>query len=248
MKLLSLLILLLTSSFAYANYQEKSICGLDDRVPSTDPKVGRALGKMTDPGGCTVTMISSSCAISAGHCKSTFGFAEFNTPPSKNGQIQHPGPEDIYEFDKSSIKHSYQGLGEDWAVMKILPNNVTGLLPGDAQGHYEVTFDAPEQSEGVSITGYGLDRSDPDRNLAQQTHSGEIVSFGTYTPTVMYHNADTMGGNSGSSIIGHKSGKIIAIHTNGGCSRRGGTNASMLIHNSPELVKAIRSCLASEAK
>lgn len=245
MKFLGALCLLLSLN-TFALDESKSICGTDDRVPSTDPKVARALGSITDSGGCTVTMISSSCAISAGHCKSVLGIAEFNTPPSRSGRIQHPAQEDIYEIDQNSLKVTYEGIGEDWAVMKILPNKITGLLPGDAQGHYEVTFEAPEVNDEIIITGYGLDRPDPERNLAQQTHSGDITRFGTYTPTVMYHDADTMGGNSGSSILQSKSGKIIAIHTNGGCSRSGGDNAGTLIHNSPELVSAIQACLATE--
>ena len=71
-----ILALLLTTG---VNAAEKSICGTDDRVPSSLPKIGRLLGKMSDPGGCTVTMISKTCAISAGHCDSTFGIAQFAT-------------------------------------------------------------------------------------------------------------------------------------------------------------------------
>ncbi len=223
---------------------EKSICGVDDRVPSSLPSIGRLLGQRTDGGGCTVTMISKTCGISAGHCSGTFGFAEFNTPPSIGGSIQHPAEEDIYPIDKAATEYTYTGLGDDWAVVRVKANPVTGLFAGDVQGSYDVEFNKPNSGTVVRITGYGLDRSDPDRNLAQQTHTGEVVKFRGST---MYHVADTMGGNSGSSIIRESDQKIVAIHTNGGCSTRGGSNAATVISENEDLKKAIRTCLAEEA-
>lgn len=223
---------------------QKSICGVDDRVPSSLPKVGRLLGKITDSGGCTVTMISKTCALSAGHCSSTFGIAQFNTPPSRRGRIQHPAQEDMYPVDKTNSVWKYTGLGNDWAVLRIGANQVTGLYAGDVQGTYEVEFGKPSNGDIIRITGYGLDRSDPERNLAQQTHTGEITRLRGST---MYHVADTMGGNSGSSIIREADQKIVGIHTNGGCSSRGGSNAATVISENNELKKAIRACLAEEA-
>ena len=63
----------------------------------------------------------------------------------------------------------------------------------------------------------------------------------------MYHIADTMGGNSGSSIIRESDEMIVGIHTNGGCYSRGGSNSATVISENQELVKAIRACLAEEA-
>ncbi len=236
-----LLALMLTTGVSAT---EKSICGVDDRVPSSMPKIGRLLGKMSDPGGCTVTMISKTCAISAGHCDSTFGIAQFNTPPSRNGRIQHPSARDIYPVDKANSEWTYSGIGNDWAVLRIGPNAETGLYAGDVQGFYEVDFNGPQNGDLIRITGYGLDRSDPERNLAQQTHTGEVVRL---RGSAMYHVADTMGGNSGSTIIRESDQKIVGIHTNGGCYSRGGSNAATTISNNQKLIDAIRSCLAEEA-
>ncbi|MCF8058471.1 MAG: trypsin-like serine protease [Bacteriovoracaceae bacterium] len=240
--LMAILLTPVMTSSAIAN--EKSICGVDDRVPSSLPSIGRLLGKRTDGGGCTVTMISKTCAISAGHCSGTFGFAEFNTPASVGGRIQHPAEEDIYPIDKANSEYVYNRIGDDWAVVRVMANPVTGLFAGDVQGTYEVDFSKPQTGTVVRITGYGLDQSDPERNLAQQTHTGEIVSF---RGSAMYHVADTMGGNSGSTIIRESDQKIIAIHTNGGCSTRGGSNAATVISENENLKTAIRTCLAEEA-
>ena len=230
---------------------EKSICGsTDDRVPSNNPKIARALDSRTGTGGCTVTMISSTCAISAGHCKSVLKVAEFNTPMSdRRGRIQHPGEEDIYDIDQDSIVYRNGGIGNDYAVMKVLPNKVTGALAGDVQGYYNVSFDKPSVGEIIRITGYGLDRNDNDRNLAQQTHTGEITVAGSRSnASQMNHVADTMGGNSGSSIINEVTGEVVAIHTHGGCSSRGGSNSSTLISEHQVYMDAITACLETEVK
>jgi len=127
--------LLICLNTAFAG--EKTICGTqDDRTPSFNPKVARVL-EATAPAGCTLTMIGRTCAISAGHCLPTFELAEFNTPLSQDGQIQHPEPEDIYEVDKDSIVSKNGGQGNDYAVLRLKANRVTGKLAGDQQGMYE---------------------------------------------------------------------------------------------------------------
>ncbi|MBT7609168.1 MAG: trypsin-like serine protease [Bacteriovoracaceae bacterium] len=224
---------------------EKTICGQqDDRVPSFNPKIARVL-KIGAPAGCTLTMIGRTCAISAGHCISTFEAAEFNTPLSSGGTIQHPPKEDIYMVDKSTLVYKNGGMGNDYAVLRLKANAITGKLAGDLQGHYDVSFNMPETGDMVRITGYGADRADRERNFAQQTHNGPIERL-SRSSAVMNHRADTMGGNSGSSIIHENTGKIIAIHTHGGCSRRGGANGSTLLAAHKKAQAAIKACLQWE--
>ncbi len=222
----------------------KTICGpQDDRQPSTNPKVARIL-QPTARAGCTVTMIGKVCAISAGHCYSTFAIAEFNTPESdSSGRIQHPAPEDIYEVDKDSVVYNNGGYGNDYAVLRLRGNSITGALPGVLQGSYPVSFKAPKKDDLVRITGYGADSNDNDRNFAQQTHSGPVYET---RGSVLNHRADTMGGNSGSSVINEETGEIVAIHTHGGCSSRGGANASTLIAANQDAKDDITACLKWE--
>lgn len=231
------------SSQAFA--KDKTICGeRDDRTPSYNQKIARVL-KRGDRAGCTLTMIGRTCAVSAGHCDITFEIAEFNTPLSRNGQIQHPEPEDIYEVDLSSVKSVNGGRGNDWAVLRLNKNKITDKLPGDIQGNYDVSFMTPKKGDMIRITGYGADRGDADRNFAQQTDTGEIFSL---NGSIMTHRADTMGGNSGSSVILEDSNEIIGIHTHGGCGRSGGANASTLIGKHAQFKKAVKACLDWEAQ
>ncbi|MBI2518942.1 MAG: trypsin-like serine protease [Bdellovibrio sp.] len=219
---------------------DKTICGpSDDRDLSDNVKIGRVLERGA-PAGCTITLIGRSCVLSAGHCIGTFHVAEFNTPPSSNGRIAHPAEKDIYEVDRASIVSKNNGQGDDFAVFRLKANNITGQYAGEVQGHYNVSFDPPRVGAMVRITGYGADRSQGDRNYAQQSHVGPITQI---SDTILYHQVDTMGGNSGSTVILEEEQEIIGIHTHGGCSSYSGSNASTLISAHSALKQAIQNCL-----
>lgn len=240
--LLTTLILILAST---ASAGVKTICGpSDDRTPSFDAKVGRLSVKGKHL-GCTATMISDSCAITAGHCEEVLEIAEFNTPASVDGKPQASALEDVYEIDQSSIVKENAGPGKDWAVFKFKRNEITGKLPGELQGHYNVSFKTPKRGIELVITGYGRDTADADRNFAQQTNSGLLKGVGSIWrgKTVLEHTVDTMGGNSGSSIINSENDEIIGIHTHGGCHSSGGANMGTLISKHSELKAAIKACL-----
>lgn len=237
-------ILLIMSVSTFGGVQ--SICGAEDnRVPSFENEIGRLFAGEKHA-GCTVTMISEDCGITAGHCKSVLKFAEFNTPASIDGIPQASAPEDVYAIDQDSIVSMDDGPGNDWAVMKLKPNELTGKLPGAVQGFHEVSFITPRKKSILSITGYGRDLPDHDRNFAQQTNSGRLEKIGGfwYGKTVFTHTVDTMGGNSGSTVIDVASNKIIGIHTHGGCTSTGGSNMGTLISKHDELKAAIRACLS----
>lgn len=224
--------------------ESKSICdGNDDRTPSFKMPMGRIL-QTGSRAGCTVTMIGRTCALSAGHCTGTFQEVHFNTPLSRNGRIQLPRQEDIYYVDSDSVVSRNTGVGGDWAVLRIEQNEVTGHWPGDAQGFLEMSYHEPQEGDIIRITGYGTADGD-DVNFAQQTHTGPISEINTGR-NVIRHRADTTGGNSGSAVVDEATGKIIGVHTHGGCWRRGGANSSTLYHSLTELQEAVHSCLQWE--
>ncbi len=251
MKRISYLFIALIATISFAQAETinlskpsaKSICGAtDDRDFSEEARVAR-VRNAADPAGCTITMIGRTCAVSAGHCHSTFGIAEFNTLPSVNGRIVPATPEDTYRVDKPTSVHRDAGPGNDWAVVRILPNEITGALPGDVQGKYEVSFVAPAVGDLIRITGYGTAQGS-DRNFAQQTHTGTISEM--TRSGALRHVADTTGGNSGSSIILENTQAIIGIHTHGGCFSRGGSNQGTLLAANAAFQEAITSCLQWE--
>jgi len=235
------LILLVASTVTFAS--NKTICGRDDdRVSSFNNKIAR-VGKIGKHAGCTATMISKSCAITAGHCMLSLQVGEFNTPPSRGGEPQASSPEDTYEININSIVGKDDGPGKDWAVFKFERNVITGNYPGDVQGTYTIATKKPYKGDRVTITGFGLDRSDDIRNLTQQTNTGKVYST---RGKILKHRIDTMGGNSGSSIILESSNEIVGIHTHGGCRSTGGSNQSTLIATHKMLKAAIKACLNSD--
>lgn len=237
--------IILTSLPAFAS--TKSICGNDDRVLSFNPKVGR-LSVDGKHKGCTATLIGNSCAITAGHCEPVLERAEFNTPVSIENEPQASDLKDLYLIDKSSIKFNDGGPGKDWAVFKFKANEITNKLPGTVQGNYNISYKKFAKGENLTIIGYGLDDGDLDKNFAQQIHTGKVKAIGDefYGESVLKHNVDTMGGNSGSSILLESTEEIVAIHTHGGCSTYSGFNMGTIISLQPELIEAIKTCLASE--
>lgn len=204
-----------------------TICGpTDDRTLSSDPRVGR-----NQPSTCTSWLINdcNHCFLTAGHCASGVNVVEFNYPLSTSGgSIQHPGPQDQYSVDATSMQsNGGQGVGDDWAYFGVFPNSNTGLTPHEANGMQAFDLVPPPSVTGqlIRITGNGSTGSpvSPTWNLVQKTHAGPYSSF---SGTTVRYTTDTTGGNSGSPVILDGTNQAIAIHTHGGCNSTGGSNAS----------------------
>ncbi|MBA7679562.1 hypothetical protein ES703_87860 [subsurface metagenome] len=207
----------------------ENICGDDDdRVRSTDPRVGRIV-----PVGCTGWIVSNGAHLTAGHCTDGTGTdmqtLEFNIPDSlANGTIQHPGPEDQYPIDAGSIVFFNDDdgyIGNDWAVFGCNANSNTGLLPVQGQNaFYRMSRD--HSPADVRVTGCGQDdmprgstgswNSD---NQTLQTHWGEYLGERVEgsSDVIIEYIADTMGGSSGSPVIIYGRTTTLGIHTNAGC-------------------------------
>jgi len=196
-----------------------SICGpTDDRIASNDPATGRLLNV-----GCTAWIIPNGKIVSAGHCVDNAGSVnvlEFNVPLSlPNGTLQHPGPEDQYSADVTTIIFNQGAIGNDWGVFEVFPNSITGLMPKAAQNSY-FTLAQDLGPDSIRITGYGVDGGTA--NQTQQTHLGP--NWGS-SGTTMRYRTDTQGGNSGSPVIDEVTGYSVGVHTHGGCTSSGGNNS-----------------------
>lgn len=223
-----------------------TICdGADERQPSEFVLFPRILKSRLGEKACSATLIANSCIVTAGHCwRSGYGkIVEFNTPASKDGELVHAAPEDVYEMDRRFIKYKNLGAGNDWAVFRVRPNAITGLTPEEAQGGYvEVELDGFANTEEVRIVGYGTD-SEGDRNFAQQVSFGPVVSTSGKNSILMYRS-DTTGGNSGSGVVDFATNRLIGVHTHGGCdeSRSSHNSGTSLLENKAFL-RAVRACI-----
>lgn len=217
-------------------------CGADNRVGSTDNRVGRLFNV-----GCTAWGISNGAWLTAGHCVDfdpdntgpllpngvldLSGVLEFNVPASQtNGTLVPAAVNDQYPVDLTSVQWRYdgvnQGLGKDWAIFRVNRNSNTNLLPWQAYGvPFRVTRETPFIDETVRVTGFGGDTGTA--NQTNQTSTGQYKGETTSGNDIrMDHKVDTEGGNSGSPIIWEQMNLCIGIHTNGGCQAdESGTNA-----------------------
>ncbi len=189
---------------------DRSICGVDNRIASTEPRVARI-----DPIGCTGWNVSNGKYLTAGHCLaggSSNQTLSFNPPASlPDGTVQFPGPQDQYSIDQSSFDFANGGVGNDWGVFEVFNNTQTGLSPFQAQGSFDVRQDF--NPANIRITGFGVDSGTT--NQTNQTHVGPNTGS---SGTTMRYAADTTGGNSGSPVIDEATGEAVGIHTHGGCA------------------------------
>ena len=220
-----------------------SLCGADNRVASTDPRVGRmsssTCGTGGGCGGCTGWLASNGSVLTAGHCSGfSGGLIEFNIPAStSNGRPVASNPDDQYPVGQTFMLFQDAGIGLDWAVMSVGSNSNTGLQPHLVQGFFHISSIVPASGATIRITGCGVDNTpagsggvgaaccdfdddgDCDSNcnaqsLTLQTSTGP---FDQLDGSELEYEVDTMPANSGSPIIREANGYALGIHTRGGC-------------------------------
>lgn len=206
---------------------EETICfATDDRTASFDNRSARIV-----PVGCSVWLIDDvhGCFLTAGHCvTSTFDVVEFNVPLSNpNGTVNHPPPADQYPVDPVSVQSINGGIGNDWGYFGVHPNSESEETPIEVYGTPYVLGAPPASPSGetLRVTGYGTTDGvllPLTLNQVQKTHTGPLTQVAGST---LRYQVDTTGGNSGSVILEEAGGTAIGIHTHGGCTAGGGSNA-----------------------
>ncbi len=207
----------------------EALCGIqDDRVPSSDPRVGRIM-----PVGCTGWLIADDVALTAGHCHTSgMQILQFGVPESRSdGTPVMPAPERQYPILTPIASHDF-GVGHDWAVFRVGRNSESGLLPGEAQGGF-FQLSQTLEPERVQVAGYGIDDKLPGpaapffRNSSSQTqqmNQGPFLGMlsSPHGLSWLGHQVDTEAGNSGGPIIalddaGQPTDIAVGIHTHAGC-------------------------------
>jgi V8-like Glu-specific endopeptidase len=235
------MLLVISNAFAL----EKSLCSAtDERVRSFDKRIGRLFIKDKHK-GCTATLISKNCVITAGHCSLINAKIEFIVPKSSQDGTPTPSDEaNIYDVINESIifEHDSKIKGMDWAVLKLAQNSYSNLYPGEVYGHYSVDLRKKNLNRKISVTGFGKSLSNSSRSYTQQSHNGLAKLSKT---GIIRYKVDTTTGTSGAALIDLKSQKVIGIHTHGGCTTKKKSNRGVLLYSQPKLKKAIQSCLDS---
>lgn len=257
-------VLLLSVLFS-AQASLAEICGAEDtRQLSFDPKVGR-LVKAESTSGCTAALVGNSCVITFGACAQDRDYVEFNVPVSIAGVPQKSSLEDRYYINKSETKFEARGIGQQWAVLKLKPNDITGREAGVAQGYYNVAQKKSQNGDPIRVVSYGYalndlydikrgempPNSNPDQmHRAQQVSYGKLVKAGIFLiPEIIEHDADTLYGSGGAPVINERTNEIVGINTHGGCRAQyvvtvGAryTNSGTSITGNSDFKKAIAQC------
>lgn len=195
----------------------QTLCGGDGRVLSSDRRVGRIW-----PIGCTGFLVLPDLGVTAGHCVQPGQVIQWNVPLSDpSGMPRQPSTRDQYPI--TWVAGQANGLN-DWALFRIGVNSETGQLPNRDGGFVWYGLEAPSSVapfDAVTITGYGTVAPpvDPRWNLAQKRHTGEVLHnlMQPPDPTVLFTTVDTTPGNSGSPVVLDRTGRVVAVHTTGGC-------------------------------
>lgn len=227
----------------------RTVCGNDDRVPSSDARIGRLVLDPFDPQvpfidprpSCTGWITVTGALLTAGHCYDAPPVPqviEFNVPQNDaNGNHNWSHPNDQYLVRINRVVWNYPNdVGQDWAVFDVAPNTNTGLLPAQAQGaFFRLSYDLNPSM--IRITGYGTD-TEAVRDNTQQTDVGPRLNGGpncdSATDCWWEYQTDTETGNSGGPIIDAGSNLSIGIHTNGGCDSNDGNRGTSFLNDALE--------------
>lgn len=108
----------------------------------------------------------------------------------------------------------YRLGGLDMALFRVAGN------PGHTYGWSEFGTANPAVGDMLAIIGHPV-------GAPKRIEAGPATQV-TAT-TIRYADIDTLGGNSGSGILHSPSGRVVGVHTNGGCTASGGSNSGVAI-------------------
>jgi V8-like Glu-specific endopeptidase len=179
------------------------------------------------------TMISADLMLTCGHLfdSNPNGW----TVPRQNGTNSAISPQQIATNMHVNFLHQVDASGtlraeQTFAITQLIEYRLGALdmaicriagSPGNTYGWTEVSATDPTVGEMLAIIGHPAGQ--PKRIEAGPCTS---VSAGS----VRYNDIDTLGGNSGSGILQASTGRVVGVHTNGGCNSAGtGTNSGTAI-------------------
>lgn len=225
---------------AFGEVEQNTICGTTDDSQFVNsyngtlgPTVAFVTANKTSKGAmestnatnsskyCSGTLISANTFLTAGHCvdSSTVGdYVSFNYERAAGSTTLLT--QDHYRID--AVLEDALG-GVDYAIVRLAGS------PGTKWGIATVATADPAVGAAATIIGHP-------EGKPKMIEAGTINSFSGNN--IRYGNIDTLGGNSGSGIL-DSSGRVIGVHTNGGCTASGGLNFGMRISR----VRAVSSLL-----
>lgn len=185
-------------------------------------------GNVAGKGWCTGTLIADDLLLTAGHCLDNHDTASWQLPREK-GSVPLEPPVLAREFtvqfryQKSAAPvvpsrqnsaevvrlEEYSRQNPDYAILRLSGN------PGATNGVARVSTDDARQGAPIAI--FQHPRAEP-----MKVGAGPVARV--LETKLAYDTIDTQDGSSGAGIVDAVSGKLVGVHTNGGCTKDGGEN------------------------
>jgi hypothetical protein len=191
-------------------------------------------GNVNGQGWCTGTLIDDDLFLTAGHCLDSNNTGAWRLPRERGGVLLRPSElarEFVVEFryqtpaqpDLPTSQNSAQVLrleeyrygGLDYAILRLsdhpgLRNGVTPISGSDASPGSPIAILQHPSAAPMKV--------------------GAGKTLRVQGSTITYDTIDTLGGSSGAGILDATTGRLVGVHTNGGCTKSGsGENSGVTI-------------------
>jgi hypothetical protein len=207
-------------------------------------------GNVAGKGWCTGTLIADDLFLTAGHCLDN-GDTQTLQLPREKGSIPLEPPEMAREFtvqfryespalaSAASYENSvevvrleeYSRTNPDYAILRLsghpgLNNGVARISGVDSRPGLPIALLQHPRAERMKIG------------------AGPVARL--LRPKITYDTIDTLDGSSGAGILDAVTGKLVGIHTNGGCTNGGdGENYGVTIGALTDASKILRAAIDS---
>ena len=182
-------------------------------------------GNVAGRGWCTGTLIADDLFLTAGHCLDSADTPSFQLPREKGGialepavlareftvefRFENPALADAARYGNSAEVvrlEEYSRANPDYAILRLKGN------PGFNNGVARIS--SSDSQPGLPIALLQHPRAEP-----MKVGAGLVA--GLVGSKISYDTIDTLDGSSGAGILDVSTGKLVGIHTNGGCTKRG---------------------------
>lgn len=193
---------------------------------------------------CSGVLVANNLVLTAGHCLSNklFESRGLNLPQfEKNGANVVAAPSEIAGFLQARVRYQKartthgeetsfyfdvtkllefgpkEANGLDYALIEIATTNLNGIALTEKATAATLNPAFPAKDSLLAIVQH------PDGEL-KQVDSGKLKALGTIERVpgdyLVYDDIDAFGGSSGAGVFDAE-GRLVAIHTNGGCGEEG---------------------------
>jgi V8-like Glu-specific endopeptidase len=190
-------------------------------------------GNVNGQGWCTGTLIDDDLFLTAGHCLDPSDTGVWQLPREKGGVELRPAElarELVVQFRYEASAESDAPSHPDSAeVLRLEEYRLGGL-------DYAILRLSDQPGVRNGTTRISARDAQPGARIAILQHPAAAtmkVGAGTVArvqgSTLTYDTIDTLGGSSGAGILDAETGKLVGVHTTGGCTKSGGENAGVTI-------------------